>query len=357
MIDHYQPFLLPFLKTRMHKIPKGVRQYYYYSFEDGLWDLLEKKKIPKGSTVLVPDFYCMDVVSNIRSHGWRVEYYNVDDSFQISLSSFKKYVQKYNPMVIVIFHAVGITSALSLHLDWIASLRKNSIVIEDSVHRLVDPEKISIPRNNWFILDSVRKVSPLPGSFLYGKTDDMSFPQTKARFNIVYICSTVLLYIFFRFILIAGHVLSSSRLIYFAHKTVLAKHDNVIGDSSIPFRGLPGIPHIHRFLDFHAVSERKNTQVKLYESLLWPYASKIFFRIRIHIGDYPFLHAYPIGIYGKVPNNLRNTLTSKRMMIWEKFPDSPWSQSRSVLFLPLGFHIKDKDIKNICNTLIHISTW
>jgi hypothetical protein len=354
MIDYYQPFLLPFLGIRKYKIPETIQRYYYYSFEDGLWDLLQKRHIPKGSTLLVPDFYCMDVISNIKSHGWNVEYYCLDNSFQISSTSFGGYCIKYNPSVVIIFHAVGITSTLSVDRSWTNTLQKDAIIIEDNVHRLIDPEKISIPHNNWYILDSVRKVSPLAGSFLYGTIPGMTFPQTTSRFNIFYVCSSFLLFILFRLTLLFGHIISSFSLIYFAHKKILLHHDTIIGDSVIPFRGLPIISYIHSFFNFEKVSKRKTTQVKLYETLLWQQTIKIFYRIQIPMKDYPMLHAYPIGVYGKISNSLYAVFKSRGMMIWGKFPDAPWSQNRTVLFLPLGFHINDTDIHNICNTILDI---
>lgn len=348
MIDHYQPFLLPFLKFQRNKITKGIKRYYYYSFEDGLWDLLKNKKIPKGTTILLPDFYCMDVVTNIKSHGWKIKYYPLNESFQITLSSFQKYISESNPSVIIIFNAFGITSNLTTNRQWANGLNEKTIIIEDCVHRLINPESVCIPKNNWFILDSIRKVSPLYGSFLYGTTSGMSFAQTPSRFNLTYVCSSLIVFLLFRFTLNTGHILSSPQLVRFAHKKLLSTHDDIIGDSMLPYRGLPLFSYVHSFFNFNKISTVKYSQVKLYESLLWPIPSKRIFRVKIPSTDFSSLHAYPIGIYGKISNDIYKLLIAHNMLVWEKFPDAPWSKTRSVLFLPLGFHIQSTDIQNIC---------
>lgn len=356
MIDHYQPFLLPFLQFRKNRLTIGIKRYYYYSFEDGLWDLLKNKHIPKGATVLIPNFYCMDVVANIRSHGWTVEYYPLDTNFQISSLTFQTYIKKYNPSVVIVFHAVGITSNLILNRTWTKILDKKTIIIEDNVHRLVNTETVTVPQHNWFILDSLRKVSPLYGSYLYGKNSDMSFIQTNFKFNVVYVFSSLLLFLFFRITLLLGHSFHSSFLIWFAHKKILSAHDEIIGDSIIPYRGLPFFSYIHSYFNCNKIAKLKMLQVALYEFLLWRRPLKNFHRIKIPVTDFPFLHAYPISMNKTISASVHTTLHKRHVSVWEKFPDSPWSKSRSVTLLPLGFHINTYNIRNICSVLCSLKT-
>src|SRR5512141_2170199 len=120
LVNYYQPWLLPFLTMRANYWPSNIKSYYYHSFEDGLWDVIDNK-FPKGKqlTVLVPDFYCKDVVDNILIRGHRVVYYPLDRNFQISNDKFTEFVKTYRPDIVIIFNACGITSNLMKKTGWI----------------------------------------------------------------------------------------------------------------------------------------------------------------------------------------------------------------------------------------------
>lgn len=81
--NYYQPWLFPFLSLRKRYVPDGITRYTYHSFEDGLWDLLQHRGVARGAVILVPDFYCMDVISNIQNHGYTVVMYPLNKQFQI----------------------------------------------------------------------------------------------------------------------------------------------------------------------------------------------------------------------------------------------------------------------------------
>src|SRR3989344_8457166 len=181
MINYYQPWLYPFLKFSKTSISPRVKRFFYHSFEDALWDLLKNKKIPRGSLFLIPDFYCGDVLENIRLHGYKFIHYPLDKNFQIKVSKFSKILKKHPPDAVVIFHACGITSRLLSDLSWIKVLDKKTLLIEDSVHRVINPSKLKLVSDSHFIIDSLRKISPLYGSSMYGTKKGMSFEP--AKFN------------------------------------------------------------------------------------------------------------------------------------------------------------------------------
>lgn len=113
MLNYYQPFLWPFLQVKPNPVPSGIDSYYYHSFEDALWDLLQHKFNPgKKLTILVPDFYCSDVLDNLKLHGYKYIYYSLDKNFQITSSQFRKYLWLYKPDAVIIFHPCGLTSNL-----------------------------------------------------------------------------------------------------------------------------------------------------------------------------------------------------------------------------------------------------
>lgn len=382
MINYYQSFLLPFLKKNTYTLPKHTEQYYYFSWEDGLWDVLEKKNIPKLSTILIPDFYCIDVVENIRTHGYNVVFYPLDPYFQIQTETFIKILKKEQPSVIILFHACGITNILTKDVSWISYIQKHTILIEDCVHRLVSPEDISFFHPNHIIMDSLRKDSPLRGSFMYGEKNFLNFCQTT---HVVdrYTISSSFYYLLFRFCLEASALLPFPGLTKYGHEVLLKKHDDIIGDSPISHRGFPFIPFIHRHFNFKKIESLKEKQVKMYHRLfqkLFNYHPELtqmchpefisgsatvsesqknmhsnisFYLFPLSYSDYKHLHVYPLGIHASTEQqkNLLAYLHEKGIIVWLKFPDCPWSQRQQVLFLPLGFHIKEPDITYVCEIL------
>jgi len=362
MINYYQPFLLPFLHFKPYRLPTGIHRHYYLSWEDALWDLLIQKNIPKGSTVLIPDFYCMDVVENIKNHGYSPVFYPLNDHFQIDPTSFAQMVQQKKPKIIIIFHACGITSALVHDISWLSSIDNSAIILEDCVHRLLDPTKVKLIHTNHVVMDSLRKDSPLPGSFIYGSDNFLSYqPKTNSIFSRYYLQSTFY-FILFRMVFVCSVLGSVSSMAKFAHEVLLKRHDDIIGDSLLSHRGLPFISLIHRFINFQKVKDKKIEQVNFYSRLLsentlrHPDPAKAgegspFYSPSIPQSDYQHLHVYPLGIRGELPENLLSNLHKKGIIVWNKFPDSPWSRYRQILFLPLGFHISKRDIEFIAKSL------
>lgn len=356
MINYYQPWLLPFLSVKRKRVPLGIKRYYYHSFEDALWDLLFKKQIKKGSILLFPNFYCQDVLNNVKAHGYKYVLYPLDSHFQISSRAFRKYVKIYSPAVVFIFHACGITSRLITDVVKDKYLSRDVIIIEDCVHRLVNPEEIILFGDNHYVIDSLRKVSPLQGSCLYGTVKGLSFPQAVTSPVSKYVILSSLYYLWFRFALTISAVANVPSLTSWAHTYVLKKHDDIIGDSRVPYAGFPFILHIFDRFNFKKVENLKAQQVKLYERYLNPiFNKKPFYKICVSKEDYGKLHVYPLG-YSLRPNvRLEQYLHKKGIVVWFKFPDSKWSKNRGVLFLPLGFHITERNIKYIGKTLQGLS--
>jgi hypothetical protein len=346
---YYQPFLLPFLGLRRAKTKPGIRRYYYHSFEDGLWDFLVKKEVPKKSYFLIPDFYCLDVVENIRRHGYQVELYPLDDQLQPIEVELQRRVKKFQPKIIFIFHAAGITANLK---KW----PEKTIIIEDCVHRLVNPSQVKIQNDRHFVMDSLRKVSPLPGSFIYGTQAGLNYSQSTASYFSSYFIKTALWFHLFRLMLCFSESFYLPGLAKFAHLTILKKHDDIIGDRFIPQVGLSWIPWLHSWMNFSKVEKHKQRQVEWYErelKKLWQ--NPDFYRIHTKPLDKGKLHVYPVGLRFSTPqkaDQFTQKLHKKGLPIWAKFLDASWSARHQVLFLPLGFHITERRMMEIKKALI-----
>lgn len=356
MLTYYQPFLLPFLHWNTYRVPKDVTQTYFLSFEDALWELLKAINIPKNSTILIPNFYCMDVVHNIRSHGYIPVFYPLNDQFQTSIQSVRSAISKHKPRAIILFHACGISNTIITNPTYKTLFSKKYIVIEDSVHRLVNPSRIKIIHPNHFILDSVRKVSPLSGSFLYStRTEDLHFTFHFTK-EFSYRLWTRIYFLLFRLVFSAGVILRSFSLVTFAHTHILKLHDDIVGDNNVGHKGNWLHKYFHRHIHFPKIETKKYQQVKIYESKL----KNIFannsswYQICIPKIDKKYLHVYPIGYKFKTSKqiiHMQDVLRAHRIPVWFKFLDAPWSKNRAVLFLPLGFHISNKEIRQICSLL------
>ncbi len=349
MINYYQPFLLPFLTTKPYKLPKGIRRHYYFSWEDGLWDLLQQKNIPKGSAILIPDFYCMDVVENIKNHGYRPVFYPLNKQLQIPTDSFIQILKKEKPLLIIIFHACGITSNLIKDHTWTRQMKKETIILEDCVHRLLDPSDIDLIHPNHIVMDSLRKDSPLPGSFIYGSNRFLTY-QPNTHIFTIYFWLSAFYFLLFKLTLTTSFILNNPQLTKYAHEVVLKNHDDIIGDSLYSHAGIPGIPLLHRFIDFKKVKQTKQRQVQLYKDLLKE--RNPLYQFTIDRKDFQHLHVFPLGVTSPVSRQFIDYLHQKGIVIWNKFPDCPWSQRHSVLFLPLGFHITDLEIKTTLNVIV-----
>lgn len=343
MINYYQPFLLPFLKQEKNVFPRILDWKYFYSFEDGLWEIA-KTLFPDKKSIhfLVPDFYCSDVLDNIKLHGHTYTYYRLDKNFQISDGQLATYISQFEPDIVMVFHAAGIYSQC---LDKLFT-NKSVLLIEDSVHRLVDPINLRGGFNNRIVMDSLRKVSPISGSrMIASKKIIEKFHNINTHYSKYFIISRIY-YFVFRNILRMGFYLNNSTLTSFAHKTILKAHDDIIGDSELPHVGITkNIKDIERF-DYKKIRILKYKQVKLYEKYLQNIFTKnSFYKIEIPKSDFGELHVYPLGFDGPPNESLEKFLFTKGIVVWFKFPDCPWSEKRSVLFLPLGFHMSEEKIK------------
>lgn len=357
MINYYQPYLLPFLTLTPHTLPGDLRRTYFLSFEDALWVLLKNKNIPKHSVILVPDFYCMDVIINIRNHGFRPVYYPVDDNFQINATALNARIRTHAPAVVILFHACGLPCMDASGIKQLVNSNKDITVIEDAVHRLIEPDKVNLFGDNHYLIDSLRKVSPVPGSYIYWKAGSADIAPDNNSSEWKYLFSVHAWYLYFRALFMAATLMHNPKLILYAHERTLKAHDDIVGDSNGGYAGNPLIPHIHKHFHFAKVQKRKRHQVELYEKLLKSayHNNAHWYPIAIPGTAKQELHVYPVGFRhhknSQTLKNIEKELHDKNILVWFKFPDALWSKKRAVLFLPLGFHIRDRDIHYIARSL------
>ena len=342
MISYYPPCLLPFLQRKAWRFHTPSPRL-YLSWEDALWEIVPALRLRPDCTILLPDFYCLDVTHNIEAHGYRVAAYPLDTNFQIKDELLLTHVRRHHPSILILFHAVGITNHQTQSRRFFAALPQSCFVLEDAVHRLLDPQTVKLHNPRHFILDSLRKNVPLPGSFCYSDpVIGAQLPDPSGR-DWRYRWGTLWLYIWYRLLLQAGYYLHNPDLVRRAHHHALRRHDDLVGDAHYGHPGWPWIPLLYRHVDFAKTAACKARQVATYLAALKPALATTTTCTfpRLAPGDWGHLHAFPLVVTLPAAKSLGKSLDL--LNIWAKFPDAPWSQSRRVFFLPLGFHLTPTD--------------
>ncbi len=328
-----------FLTFKPKTLPKGIKRLFYLSWEDALWDILAKKQIPKASVILVPEFFCGDVERNMRDHGYKVAHYATKKNLTSDTKDFIAKIKKIKPSVVIVFHPVGITNTLFGNFIWLKSLPEKTILIEDCVHRIVDPTTIKFYKNNHIIMDSLRKVVPLQGSNVYGKPLDLNFSEPPVTQSWLYVFRVTFLWA-------KMNVLWNLGKSFAAEKNMITGYD-LIGDSKLPARGWGLFNIFNHFINFDKIARIKTNQVEIYEKYL-----KHLLPINIQYleNDRGKMRAWPIMFNNlDQANKVLNFLRLNGLVVRFELLDSVWSKKYRVIYLPLGPHIKSAQILEICD--------
>lgn len=352
MISYYPTHLLPYLSLKSNKLNQNIARQYYLSWEDALWELLPQLGFELGSTILLPDFYCLDVIENIKNHGYKVALYPLDNNFQISMAKFQGIYAKSAPSVVIFFHACGITNTLTTNNSFMKRLANKSLIVDDHVHRIIDTNHLNILHDRHLIIDSLRKNLPLPGSFVYASKSTLSKLRKPSNISFSYGLRVFLYFLMYRTTLLLGDLLRVQFLIKYAHLRLLKTHDNLVGDSERGYPGLQWIPLIHQHINLSKIRTLKIKQVQYYQKHL---AYILQSSSHIHLPliesvDFGELHALPLII--DLPSSIAVEEELSLINVWTKFSDSPWSKNRRAFFLPLGFHITQLDQDLIVRAII-----
>jgi hypothetical protein len=326
--------LYKYLRLRINKIPNNIGRLFYMSYEDGLWDILRKKDVKKGSKILVPEFWCGDVEVNIKAHGYKVVHYPISTSLKVNVREFKSILKKIKPEVVIVFHPFGITSNLSEDTSWVKLLGDNTILIEDCVHRIVDPEKIVFLTGKHLVIDSLRKVIPLQGSVVYGKKEFLDFRPDLINGAWWYSVKVVFYWIMMQLCLSIGKV--DNALVY------MDKGYALIGDNWEGAGGWLIFNLLNRFIDFDRIRKIKERQVLYYEKNI---PKK--YRIAYGSKDRGELKGFPLFLNNWEGKKLLFYLKKNNVMTRFELIDSKWSRNDKAIGLPIGPHLKDKDIEFI----------
>lgn len=312
-----------------------------------MWDILSKRRVLKGSSILTPDFFCRDVEKNISMRGYGVINYKINRNLTADKKDFEKKINKFKPKVIVIFHPVGIKSNLMDATSWIKKITRESILIEDSVHRIVDPRKVKIIKKDHFVIDSLRKVVPLQGASLYGRIKDLDFDSPPFHQSFIYSIRVNILW----FLMIISWTLSSyltgklfRTLGDVAEKLMLHGYD-LIGDSPFASGGGFLASLLSKRVNINKIQNIKMCQVIRYENKL----GKIL-PMKLYISDEnkKDLRGFPVILPINRASKILESLRKGGLLVRFELDDSSWSRKQKIIYLPLGTQMSIRQQDEVC---------
>ena len=333
MISTKPIYLYKYLGLKRNKIPEVIRRLFYLSWEDALWDILDKKNVKKESVVLVPEFFCGDVEENIRNHGYKIKYYPVTKKLTTNSKQLLIIIKKVKPSVLIIFHSVGIKNKLLDISDWLKKIDKNLILIEDCVHRVIDPNRLKFLKRNHFIIDSLRKVVPLQGSVVYAQKNDINFFEPPMLQSFIYATSVTLLWlvmnIFWSLTQIFNQVKLSICLSNCSNYFMKVGY-NLIGDSKKPARGFFLFNFLQQYLDIRKIKLVKRKQVEFYEKKLKFLPRSFFQKVYYDNNDKGELIAYPLILPIKIAHKIKRKIEGEGLLLDFELNDSKWSKNKKL---------------------------
>lgn len=338
MISPHPINLYKYLKSEKNILPRNLGHLFYMSFEDALWDILKKKRIKKGSVILLPEYWCGDVQNNITSHGYKYVHYHVTDDFKVNVREIISKIKKINPAVVLVFHPFGITNDLMKDTSWIKYLPEKTILIEDCVHRLVDPKEIKLVTKNHLVMDSLRKVIPLQGSNVYGQKEFLDFKPDAINSSFFYSLGVVFLWGLMQFFL-------NIRLIKMGERLMKIGYD-LIGDSQEGAGGWAMFDYFQKYINYDKVRRIKTMQALFYEKELKKYQKRLYLP-----SDRGLMKSFPIILPLEKGESLLKYLRKHGLMTKFELDDSAWSEKQKVIGLPMGVHLKKKNIVWITNVI------
>jgi hypothetical protein len=325
--------LVKYLCLKRNKVPSSIKRLFYLSFEDALWDILKKKNVKTGSVILLPDFYCTDVEINIKNHKYGIIHYQIKQDLSANLPDFESKIKIYKPDVIVIFHPDGITSNLMQERNWMNQISNQTIVIEDCVHRIINPRKIKIHKKNHFIINSLRKVAPFQGSSVYGRKEDLKFGSPPLRQSLFYSVKV-------HFLWLAMNICYNLEKSELAEKLMIRGYD-LIGDSFKPARGFFIFERLEEYLDIVKIEKIKEGQIEFYEE-------NLKFPIVHPAVDRGKLRGYPLILKKEIADEVLKNIRAKGLTLRFELNDCEWSQKQKIIYLPIGPYLKKSELSKIC---------
>lgn len=341
-----QPYnIFAYLQKEKQIWPAGIVREVYLSWEDALWDLLPRLGYKKNSLILVPSFYCTDVVENMVSHGYRVEFYQVGKDLVANEEEVRKLFDVLQPDVVINFSPEGM--GFTLPFSVARSLHIRTLLITDMVHRIPQPSGEFFPENNrHLILNSYRKVTPFTGAVaIYTRN---ARERAKSTYPFSYFIRAFWLWHQYLLQLWFSKLLSSTRLAIVAEKT-LKKHNDLIGDSFMPASLWNVFFQLYDRIAVKKIEEMKIAQsIEYYDKLSRVIENKKQVWLGVHdysvldddgqqlVPCYSNFRGFPLIMTSKFAEKFLERVRQKGFLAVVQLGDCEWSKKYKLILLPLG---------------------
>ena len=353
MIPIQPPFILKYFNGQKRVARKsGFYRRFYLSWEDALWHLLSIYRVEPGTKILLPEFFCGNVVDHMIEHGLSIFTYPVDKDLYTQTQDFIKRIKVVNPGIVVIFHPVGISNHLMGKSDkWIKYFDNNGIIIEDCVHQIIDQDNISFVSERHFLIDSLRKVVPIQGSYLYSSTQTPAISLTRKLLTLPHRLSVTASWIKMQANLVLAYFSKSKKqsdLYNLKAEAAMLTGYLEIGSKEYSSPGMSIMSWLSSMIAVDQIRKSKDWQAKKYIRELQGLTSDgLFWLPRMNEADYQNLRGFPLIINLKIADKFLKHLRGSGVLVRFELDDSLWSKGQKIVYLPMGIHLDEEDIEHV----------
>jgi hypothetical protein len=283
----------------------------------------------------------------MKAHGLKPVYYELDRDLQPNAQNVLSLIKKEKPAFLVLFHAVGITNHLVTR-EFMKLLPDNLFIIEDAVHRIVEPSRLKLFHERHICMNSIRKVVPLQGSFLYGRISLINRLQGPERSMVFYTGSVIFLWG-----LMQLYLLLQAYTPFFIHlksfwgrlaEFCMLKGYDLIGDFPLPGSCPSFFSWLYLSIDGKKIKHIKKKQIALYTKILADHGFMMPYFSSTDVGE---LRGLPLFFSKKRGLQFISQLRGRGIMLRGELEGCPWTRERTIVYLPLGPYLKQHDIEKI----------
>jgi len=353
MLTIQPPFIGKYFSNNSKITSKNVFfKSFYLSWEDALWHVLKVYNFKKGSVVMVPQFYCGNVVEHMVEHGLKVVTYPVDKYLVTKNKIFRQILLKTKPSIVIVFHPVGIQNMLiKNHKQWASALPAKTVLIEDCVHQIIDPKSIRFINKRHLFIDSLRKVVPVQGSFVYSRQKLPDISGWQNFITLPYRVGVFVLWIIMQINLIQAHFSKSKNLEKLFNKLAeisMLTGYKLIGSNRLASPGIFFMKKISEKINITLIKKSKILQAKIYKTKI-KHLLKTgkFWLPKISKSDYSNLRGFPLIIDISMAYKFLNYMRASGVFLRFELNDSAWSAGQKIVYLPMGLHVSSADVSLI----------
>lgn len=356
LIGFSRPFILqPLGGNKKWFLPKTARRNFFLCFSDALAAIFIHYKISgKNDFILMPSFYCPDALRIINQRA-KIIFYEVNNDFSINKESYFNQIIEYQPKIILNYCFTGFDLTTAERKKIALICPKNSLIIEDCAHRILEKKDIKPVNANHFYIDSIRKFSPFLGSHLINTgfncapntVDKINFYQIKCHFlQLIKGCLYFLSYLF------------NSRRFYLLAEEIFFKLDGLIGEYQRPTLGSCFSYKLYSFLNLNKIKNQRKSLASCYHRHLSPINHPDFKNLGLNRIISAELNYYPIFVNPAIRNDFLKYLNEKNIfaeILWEIADSPPNGLNKylyaSLVILPLTYLTREKDVKYIASII------